>query len=118
MQLSSDLQGLRTVNLIVPSVFLAVAALILDVLMVRVAQQQRTTVGMLKATGYSNTALLLHFVKYGVVVGAAGGIAGRGLRLLAGRLHAGSLPPVLRILADHQSAVSDDCAWAVSCWVP
>ena len=76
MQLTSDLQGLRTVNLIVPSVFLAVAALILDVLMVRVAQQQRTTVGMLKATGYSNTALFLHFVKYGVVVGATGGLFG------------------------------------------
>jgi putative ABC transport system permease protein len=76
VQLDSDLRGLRSVNLIVPSVFLAVAALILDVLMVRVAQQQRTTVGMLKATGYSNAALLWHFVKYGVVVGGAGGVLG------------------------------------------
>ncbi len=79
MQLTSDLQGLRTVNLVVPTVFLAVAALILDVLMVRIAQQQRTTVGMLKATGYSNTALLLHFVKYGVVVGTTGGLLGTSL---------------------------------------
>lgn len=76
LQLTSDLKGLRTVNLIVPSVFLAVAALILDVLMVRLAQQQRTVVGMLKATGYGHPELLSHFVKFGMVVGALGGACG------------------------------------------
>lgn len=76
MQLTSDLKGLRTINLIVPSVFLAVAALILDVLMVRLTQQQRTVVGMLKATGYSNQQLLVHFLQFGGVVGALGGLLG------------------------------------------
>jgi len=76
VQLQSDLQGLRTINLVVPTVFLAVAALILDVLMVRLAQQQRTVVGMLKATGYSNLSLFVHFMKFGVLVGAGGGLCG------------------------------------------
>ncbi|MCA9150842.1 MAG: ABC transporter permease [Planctomycetales bacterium] len=75
-QLTSDLKGLRTVNLIVPTVFLAVSALILDVLMVRMAQQQRTTVGMLKATGYSNGQLFVHFMKFGVLIGGFGGLLG------------------------------------------
>lgn len=78
IQLTSDLEGLRSINLIVPSVFLAVSALILDVLMVRLTQQQRTVVGMLKATGYSNRDLFLHFMKFGMVVGGAGGLFGAG----------------------------------------
>jgi putative ABC transport system permease protein len=78
LQLTSDLQSLRTVNLVVPSVFLAVAALILDVLMVRITQQQRTLVGMLKAIGYSNGQLLGHFLKFGAVVGGCGGLLGAG----------------------------------------
>ncbi len=76
LQLMSDIKGLRTVNLIVPSVFLAVAVLILDVLMVRLTQQQRTVVGMLKATGYSNFSLFAHFIRFGMVIGATGGLAG------------------------------------------
>ncbi len=75
-QLSSDLRGLRTINLIVPTVFLAVAALILDVLMMRLAQQQRTVIGTLKALGYTNHQVVLHFLKYGIVVGLLGGLTG------------------------------------------
>jgi len=76
LQLASDLRGLRTINLIVPTVFLAVAALILDVLMMRLAQQQRTVIGTLKAIGYSNGQVVRHFLKYGVAVGLLGGIFG------------------------------------------
>ncbi|MFO0915790.1 MAG: FtsX-like permease family protein [Pirellulales bacterium] len=75
-QLRADLDGLRSVNLIVPTVFLAVAALILDVLMVRIAQQQRTSIGALKALGYTNLELMSHFLKLGLTIGLLGGLAG------------------------------------------
>lgn len=78
LQLASDLRGLRTINLIVPTVFLAVAALILDVLMMRLAQQQRTVIGTLKATGYGNGQVVMHFLKYGMVVGLLGAAFGAG----------------------------------------
>ena len=75
-QLASDLAQIRSINLIIPSVFLCVSALILDVLMLRVAQQQRTVIGTLKAIGYSDFRLLIHYLKFGVVVGTTGGLAG------------------------------------------
>ncbi len=74
--LSNDLESLRSVNLIVPTAFLLVAALILDVLMIRLAQQQRTIIGTLKALGYSNSKLCGHYVKFGLAVGAIGGLIG------------------------------------------
>ena len=75
-QLSSDLAQIRSINLIVPSVFLCVSALILDVLMMRMAQQQRTIIGTLKALGYTNFQLLAHFLKFGIVIGLSGGVVG------------------------------------------
>ncbi|MHC4828456.1 MAG: ABC transporter permease, partial [Planctomycetota bacterium] len=61
---------------ITPAIFLAVAALVLNILMFRLAEQQRVTIGTLKALGYSNARLLRHYLGYGLVVGIAGGLLG------------------------------------------
>lgn len=44
--------------------------------MVRMAQQQRTVIGTLKALGYSNYTLLFHYLKFAAAAGMAGGIIG------------------------------------------
>lgn len=74
--LSSALDGLRINIVILPAIFLSVAAVILNVLMMRVAEQQRTIMGTLKALGYHNGALLRHYLKFGAVIGLAGGALG------------------------------------------
>lgn len=74
--LSSELNGLRVSIVILPTIFLLVAALILNVLMTRLAEQQRTVVGTLKALGYRNGELLRHYLQFGASVGLAGGIIG------------------------------------------
>lgn len=74
--LSSEIRGLRVMAIVLPTIFLLVAALILNVLMMRVAEQQRTVIGTLKALGYRNGELLWHFLKYGTRVGLAGGLLG------------------------------------------
>jgi putative ABC transport system permease protein len=83
--LSDEIRQLGTFAFVMPAIFLAVAALVLNVLMGRLTEQQRTTIGTLKALGYSDGALYFHLLKFGVVVGLLGGLVGCGFgHLLAG----------------------------------
>jgi putative ABC transport system permease protein len=64
---------------IVPAIFFTVAALVLNVLLTRLADQQRTVIGTLKALGYSDGQVFLHFLKFGLAIGLAGGVLGCGV---------------------------------------
>jgi len=74
--LSQEIEGLRIFAIFMPAIFLAVAALVLNVLLSRLADQQRTVVGTLKALGYSNGQVFRHFLKFGMAVGIIGGLLG------------------------------------------
>ncbi len=74
--LSQEIEGLRSFGMVMPIIFLAVAALVLNVLLTRLADQQRTVVGTLKALGYSNRQVFVHFLKFGLAVGITGGLLG------------------------------------------
>ncbi len=76
LALSSELSGLSTMATMMPLIFLSVAALVLNVLMTRLAEQQRSIVGTLKALGYGNAVIRAHFLKVGCIVGLCGGLAG------------------------------------------
>lgn len=73
---SDEIKGLGTMATIMPAIFLAVAALVLNVLMERLVEQQRVVVGTLKALGYSDAQIFRHFVRFGIVVGLLGGMLG------------------------------------------
>ncbi|MHC4695643.1 MAG: ABC transporter permease [Planctomycetota bacterium] len=77
--LSDEIRGLGVSAAVMPVIFLFVAALVLNILMTRLIQRQRTTIGTLKALGYSDHEILVHFLSMGVIVGAAGGVAGDAL---------------------------------------
>lgn len=74
--LSEELEGIATFSGILPTIFLAVAALVLNILMVRWTDQQRTIVGTLKALGYTNPQVFAHYMKFGMSVGLLAGVAG------------------------------------------
>lgn len=76
VSLSSEMGGLSSMATMMPLVFLSVAALVLNVLMTRMAEQQRVVVGTLKALGYRTGELFAHYLKVGVAVGLAGALAG------------------------------------------
>jgi putative ABC transport system permease protein len=76
--LTQEIQGLWSFALITPAMFLAVAALVLNVLLTRLTQQQRTVIGTLKALGYSDAQLFWHLQKLGIAVGLLGGLLGCG----------------------------------------
>ena len=74
--LVNEIEGLRTFAIILPGVFLAVAALVLNVLIMRLARQQRVVIGTLKALGYTDGQVVSHLVQFGTGVGLAGGLVG------------------------------------------
>lgn len=90
--LSSELQGLKSMATLLPFVFLMVAAFILNILMRRLIEQQRTTIGTLKALGYGNGTLFFHYLQFGLVVALGGGILGT----LLGQSMAGGMTAMYR----------------------
>jgi putative ABC transport system permease protein len=80
--LSDEITGLGVTAAIMSTVFLLVAALVLNIVMTRFAERQRSIVGTLKAMGYSNREVMTHFLAFGGAVGCVGGLAGIGLGVL------------------------------------
>ncbi len=74
--LTDDITGLRIFTLILPTLFLTTGAIVMNVLMTRVTEQERTQIGTLKALGYGDWPLFLYYIKLAVIVGVIGGIAG------------------------------------------
>jgi putative ABC transport system permease protein len=74
--LSDEIRSLGVFANIMPAIFLAVAALILNVLVSRLIEQQRTVIGTLKALGYSSRTVFVHYLKFGMGVGVVGGLIG------------------------------------------
>lgn len=74
--LSMELQSLQVMVSSMPLLFLAIAAIILYILLKRMVEQQRGQIGTLKAFGFSNQEILLHYLTYALVISAAGGLSG------------------------------------------
>ena len=76
-----------------PIVFVAMAAIVLYLMLKRIIEQERTQIGTLKAFGYSNKDMLLHYMTYGGITGLIGGVLG----FIAG---ASAAPMYLQIFLD------------------
>lgn len=65
-----------------PIIFLLIAVLIMITTMYRVTIKERTQIGTLKALGFRNSKILLHYTLYAVIVGVVGIALGVGLGYL------------------------------------
>lgn len=74
--LESDIQGLKTMGLIAPSIFLAVAAFLVNVVLTRLLSLQRDQIAALKAFGYSNLEVGWHYLKFVLLIAMAGSTLG------------------------------------------
>jgi len=74
--LENELAQLRTFGFLVPLIFFGVAAFILHIALTRALALQRTQIAALKALGYSNRALAWHYVKWALLIAAAGAATG------------------------------------------
>ena len=82
--LTSELQQLQTSGTAVPIIFLGVAAFLLHIVLSRLVRTQRDQVAVLKAFGYSNISIGLHYLGMALVAVVVGGIVGVLLGMWAG----------------------------------
>jgi len=82
----NELRELRTMASILPVIFLAVAAFLLNIVLSRTIAVQRTQIAALKALGYSNRTVALHYFGLGALIAGLGALLGNvvGARLGAG----------------------------------
>jgi putative ABC transport system permease protein len=76
--IDNELTQLQTVGLIVPIIFLAVAAFLLNVVLTRIVRVQREEIAALKALGYLNRELSWHYVKWSLAIASFGAVVGTG----------------------------------------
>ena len=104
--LSDEIEQLGKFAVVMPAIFLAVAALVLSILMGRLAEQQRTTIGTLKAIGYSDGQVYRPPAEVRRRRGAGRRPGGLRARLPDGRGPDGAVPPVLRAAERWRTASS------------
>jgi len=76
---TNELKQLNSMGMIAPIIFLSVAAFLINVVMSRQIATQREQIGMLKAVGYTDREISLHFLKMVLVITSFGAIIGLAL---------------------------------------
>ncbi|MCZ6795996.1 MAG: ABC transporter permease [Planctomycetota bacterium] len=76
--LNEEFRSIEAMATVLPAIFLSVAAFLLNVVLSRLITTQREQIAVLKAFGYTNVAVGVHYLKMVLaisLVGVAGGIA-------------------------------------------
>lgn len=73
---TQEIDHQKNVRIVLPALFLMIAALVLMMMLSRMIKRDRIKIGVLKAIGYSNVQVLSHYVKYSLLAGFLGGILG------------------------------------------
>ncbi|MGI9407756.1 MAG: ABC transporter permease [Hyphomicrobiaceae bacterium] len=90
--IDAELNQLQTMSRIVPPIFFAVAAFLINMALGRLITMEREQIGLMKALGYRSSDIALHYLKFvsvialvGIALGIGAGIyLGRGLTTLYG----------------------------------
>jgi putative ABC transport system permease protein len=83
--LTSEIQGIETLVVFLPTVFLGVAAFLLNVVFSRLVTLQRPQIAVLKAMGYRDTSVALHYFKMVALIVSVGALIGLGLGVWLGK---------------------------------
>ena len=75
-QFSEEMDQHKMMADIFPVVFILIAMLILLTTMTRIIAHQRTQIGILKASGFRNSSIILHYISYGFWLVLAGSVLG------------------------------------------
>ncbi|MBK5226087.1 MAG: ABC transporter permease [Thermoleophilia bacterium] len=74
--LKLDLDGYRQIAVLMPLLILLVAAGSVYVMLARQVRAQRPQIGLMKALGYTKTAVVLHYLTFALCLAVAGSILG------------------------------------------
>ena len=74
--ISDELKQLRSTAIMSPAIFLSVAAFLLNIVVSRIIAQQREQIAALKAFGYTNLEVGLHYLSLVLMISLGGTISG------------------------------------------
>ncbi len=83
--LDSELQQLRAMRNVLPPIFLVISAFLINMILSRIIALEREQIGLLKALGYSRSAIAAHYVKFALATACTGVVIGNGLGIWLGR---------------------------------
>lgn len=86
---ASEIEQLSTMGRILPPIFLAVAAFLVNVVLSRLVATERAEIGLMKAFGYRDRDVMAHYLKFAGLIGVLGLAIGGGAGVWLGRLMAG-----------------------------
>lgn len=87
--LVEELEQLRTMGVVMTPIFLGVAIFLLNIVITRLVHTEREQIGLLKAFGYSNNDVGVHYLKFVMVIAIGGALVGWGGGQYLGHLIAG-----------------------------
>lgn len=87
--LVEELAQLRTMGVVMTPIFLGVAIFLLNIVITRLVHTEREQIGLLKAFGYSDLSVGLHYLKFVLVIAIGGALVGWGGGQYLGRLISG-----------------------------
>ena len=93
---NSEIKEQRVLGTVLPSIFLAVAGFLLNVVLGRQIATQREQIAALKALGYDNTAIGVHYLKLVMVIVVLGVALGVALGAVLGHSFVGLYAEVFR----------------------
>jgi putative ABC transport system permease protein len=107
--LSDEIRQQQRMATTIPVVFLAVAAFLMNVVLSRMVAAQREQIASLKALGYFDSTIAMHYVAFALVIALGGILLGLGLGVLLGRMMTESYTLFMRL---------PTLAFTVEPWVP
>jgi putative ABC transport system permease protein len=71
-----EVESLEAMSGAITFIFLMVSAVIINIMLSRMVKKDRTSIGVMKAMGYTNQAILMHYAKYSLSMGVIGSVIG------------------------------------------
>ncbi|MDD2494406.1 MAG: FtsX-like permease family protein [Tissierellia bacterium] len=71
-----EINGLEKVSQSIPVVFLLFSGIMLSSMLSRIVKKDRTSIGVLKALGFTDIEIIIHYLKYAASIGFVGGLVG------------------------------------------
>jgi putative ABC transport system permease protein len=82
--LTDEIKQDRVTSIFIPSIFLGVAAFLINIVLARLVSTQRNQIAVLKAFGYSDLRIGVHYLLFSLVAIVIGAILGIGLGIWLG----------------------------------
>ena len=86
--LEEELVQLATMSTVMPPIFLSVAIFLLNIVVTRLVQTEREQIGLVKAFGYSDREVGVHYLKFALAIAFLGALVGWGGGLWLGLMMA------------------------------